>query len=351
MADLKITELSALTTPNDADLFVIVDDVSGTATTKKITLTNAMKGITVNGALGGTTWTGTGKISTTITTEQLRLSYDATNYATWTVAADGALTLVTVDAAAAAADINFNPDGKVGIKNASPGVELDVTGAITASGAIIGTTLTGSAKLSTIATTEQFRLGYDATNYLTIVLLADGHTTFTTVDSVGAEADINFAPDGNVGIKTAAPSTALEVTGVVTISGGIILSTATTTAMLVSGVTTEAIDITGNSTRAINIDTGTFGTGIELAGTFTTAGISMDAATFANGDHEIQMRNTVAGDKTIIAAGAATDDAGIVTAVGADVDIADGSLYISSTDGAGVLFIKKNDVWTAITTA
>jgi len=71
-------------------------------------------------------------------------------------------------------------------------------------------------KIAGTITTEQLRLSYDATNYLTAVLLDDGHTTFTTVDPDGAEADINFAPDGNVGIKTAAPSTALEVTGTVT---------------------------------------------------------------------------------------------------------------------------------------
>ncbi len=40
MADAKITELADLPTPAGADLFVMVDDVVGTATTKKATLTN-----------------------------------------------------------------------------------------------------------------------------------------------------------------------------------------------------------------------------------------------------------------------------------------------------------------------
>ena len=86
------------------------------------------------------TVTSTKKISTLLTTEQLRLSYDALNYATWTVAADGALTLTTVDNVAAEADINFNPDGFVGVKTAVPTVELDVTGAIKASGTISAAT-------------------------------------------------------------------------------------------------------------------------------------------------------------------------------------------------------------------
>ena len=101
-------------------------------------------------------------------------------------------------------------------------------------------------------------------------------------------------------------------------------------------------------TNGINIST-SCATGINLAGACTVAGISMNSATFAAGDHDIELRNTVSGDKTVICTGTATDDAGIVTAVGADADIADGSLYLSAVDGAGVLFMKKNDVWTAFT--
>ena len=40
MADTKITDLADLPTPAGADLLVMVDDVAGTATTKKATLTN-----------------------------------------------------------------------------------------------------------------------------------------------------------------------------------------------------------------------------------------------------------------------------------------------------------------------
>jgi len=42
MANKKITELDALTTPAGADVLAIVDDVAGTATTKKVTVTNLM---------------------------------------------------------------------------------------------------------------------------------------------------------------------------------------------------------------------------------------------------------------------------------------------------------------------
>ena len=42
MANKKITELSDLSTPAGADILPIVDDVAGTATTKKVTVTNLM---------------------------------------------------------------------------------------------------------------------------------------------------------------------------------------------------------------------------------------------------------------------------------------------------------------------
>lgn len=47
----------------------------------------------------------------------------------------------------------------------------------------------------------------------------------------------------------------------------------------------------------------------------------------------------------ILTAGAATTDAAIVTAIGADTLWADGSIYVSVVDGSGVLFLKTNDVW------
>ena len=40
--NIKITELTELTTPEGTDILAIVDDVSGTATTKKVSVTNLM---------------------------------------------------------------------------------------------------------------------------------------------------------------------------------------------------------------------------------------------------------------------------------------------------------------------
>ena len=74
-----------------------------------------------------------------------------------------------------------------------------------------------------------------------------------------------------------------------------------------------------------------------------TDGIDMSDGTYDKA--EIVLRETVSGEKTIIASGSAANDADIVTDVGADNTIADGSLYLSIVDGAGKIFLKQNDVW------
>ena len=111
------------------------------------------------------------------------------------------------------------------------GYPLDITGTVAVTG-----------NITALKTTEQLRLSYDASYYLTTTVLADGHTTFTTVDAVGAEADINFTPDGNVGIKTAAPGTALEVTGTITSTDIIIPSFASPTSPVVYSKSTGELD-------------------------------------------------------------------------------------------------------------
>ena len=57
---------------------------------------------------------------------QLKLSGGAADYATFATAADGALTITTVDDDATQANIIFAPDGHVGIGTTSPGERLEV---------------------------------------------------------------------------------------------------------------------------------------------------------------------------------------------------------------------------------
>lgn len=60
MADTKITALTADTTPDGADLVVTVDDVSGTPTNKKVTISNLSKGVNATNITTGTLPVGTG---------------------------------------------------------------------------------------------------------------------------------------------------------------------------------------------------------------------------------------------------------------------------------------------------
>ena len=80
------------------------------------------------------------------------------------------------------------------------------------------------------------------------------------------------------------------------------------------------------------------------ANTGWDVGINLSGASIVVAD--MQMSAVDAGSlPCIIASGSATDDAGIVTQVGLDSTVADGSLYISVVDGAGSLWQKQNDVW------
>ena len=69
------------------------------------------------------------------------------------------------------------------------------------------------ATLEILDTTTQLKLSYDATNYASFAVAADGLLNIVTVDPDGAEADICLNPDGNVGIGTTIPSAALHISG------------------------------------------------------------------------------------------------------------------------------------------
>jgi hypothetical protein len=86
MANKKITELSNLATPNGADVLAIVDDIAGTATTKKVTATNLMTlapvqsvaGRTGTVTLSNTDISGLGTAATTASTDYATAAQGAT---------------------------------------------------------------------------------------------------------------------------------------------------------------------------------------------------------------------------------------------------------------------------------
>jgi hypothetical protein len=69
MADRKVTELDALTTPNQKDFLYIVDDPTGTPASKKISLFNLFGSVPANTSITGTlTVSGNTTLSGAITT-------------------------------------------------------------------------------------------------------------------------------------------------------------------------------------------------------------------------------------------------------------------------------------------
>ncbi len=93
---------------------------------------------------------------------------------------------------------------------------------INSTGIGIGTTTPG-AKLHALSTTEQLRLGYDASNYNSFTV---GSTGSLTVAAVGTNPNITLTPggtgytilNGNVGIGTTAPGQKLDVAGNINVS-------------------------------------------------------------------------------------------------------------------------------------
>lgn len=93
-----------------------------------------------------------------ISGEQLRLSYDANNYATLQVSSAGALTIANTGATPANAHLYLTPGGNVGV----------------------GMSTAPSAKLEIVSITEQLRLGYSALAYATFTVSSTGNLTFGT---------------------------------------------------------------------------------------------------------------------------------------------------------------------------
>jgi hypothetical protein len=119
-----------------------------------------------------------------------------------------------------------------------------------------------------------------------------------------------------------------------------------------SGTTTVAaasfyagLEVTLNSTRTYTVTGDMAGIIVNISGGTSKwpIGLKMQAGSVVG---DIQVQAVDAGSlPCVIFSGAATNDAGIVSDIGADTLWADGSLYISVVDGAGKLFQKQNDVW------
>jgi len=125
-----------------------------------------------------------GDITLTSNDTQLKIAYDATNYATHAVAADGALTITTVDADGAEAVLTLNIDGKIDINSAvSENITLDSGGSII---------------LDAANGVFNFYDALDLNDYFKIVVA--GSTGVTTLSTISEHDDghLNIEADGHV---------------------------------------------------------------------------------------------------------------------------------------------------------
>jgi hypothetical protein len=216
---------------------VIRSFVEGTPATNKIpariafftkpdsatAITERMR-ISSDGLVGIGTTVPAARVHSLSTTEQLRLGYDADNYLSTTVGSTGA---VTLDAVGSGQEFIFNDNLDVksdsGVQLATSGLNLggairthNETGSsngivieanrlngkisfvtyltekmrLTIDGNLgIGTTAP-SAKLHAISTTEQLRLGYDTSNYVSTTV---GSSGIVTHDAVGSGSSFVFS--------------------------------------------------------------------------------------------------------------------------------------------------------------
>ena len=255
MADLKITELAALTTPAVGDLAVVVD-ITSVAATKQITLANLMSGITNAGNYVVTgTFTNTG--ATTLnggltmgnTTTGITLGTATTGISLPGAMTDGILiagacgdNAIEIKSACTDSAIDINTGGfATGLK-----IDADGTTAVAVTSAFTGVnmiSLAGTGSTSGIIISGACAIPLNITG------------AFTT--------GITIAADGTTGVSI---TSAFSGTNMVSLAG-----TGSNAGIIISGACGKGVEITGSCTTGIGILTGTYTTGISIAGTTTTA--------------------------------------------------------------------------------
>ena len=199
MADTKITALSELTTVADADLIAIVDDPSGTPTSKKITKKNLVKDI-VNADLSATANIALSKLATD---PLARANHTGSQ-------AQSTITNLTTDLSSKAPVANPTFTGTVAIPNyANVETTLDgiatkaplanptFTGTVTTAAVdVAGNNIDNIQNLIHDISTTTTALDFDGDQLQTISISAN--TTFTTSNrATGKTKTIKITTDGS----------------------------------------------------------------------------------------------------------------------------------------------------------
>ncbi|MCP4707203.1 MAG: hypothetical protein GY869_01145, partial [Planctomycetes bacterium] len=174
------------------------------------------------------------------TAGHFRMSYNdgdgsATDYAKFEIAADGLLTLTTVDADAAEADIALMPDGMVGIGTAAPASKLHIESNVQGLFEVNNSTASGFAqcKVEVGGTAQLYFYGFGASYAGVGAFEGDGGAVTAangeglSLGATNANGEIKFYTAGTavvnermridnaglVGIGTASPAEELDVQG------------------------------------------------------------------------------------------------------------------------------------------
>ena len=273
MADVKITELTALTSPQDVDVLPIVD--TSASTTKKISFSDLGSNLLQNAGDG--------------TTSSPAFSFQSdTNSGIYLASADKVA--VTTNGSGR---LFVDGSGNVGINKESPTSKLDVSGDAAVSGALTA----GSAAITGALTQNGNNVVTTAsTNFVTSAMVVDG----AILDAdINASAEIAVSKLGNGTarqlLQTDAAGTGVEFTSNVDVPG--------------------TLDVTGAATFDNNL---TIAGNLTVNGTTTT----IDSTTLAVEDKNIELG-------VVSSPTDATADGGGITLIGAT----DKTLtWIDSTD-------------------
>ena len=366
------SQLSRLAKGADNTILTLSSNIPAWTATPTLTTVDATTDFTVG--------------TTVITDDVITFTPTTNDTVTLTAGTNGTFSLVTVDTAAAAANIQITADGTVDIDSAGvltldsgaainiepaagSAILLDGTISIDA-GVITGVTAITSA---TIDATTDFTIGttvitddtitFTPTSSDTVVLAAttNGAFSITTTDAGGAAANLSLVADGTVDIDSAgaltldsgaainlepASGSVILLDGILTVDAGVVVPVATAhnaagTAISISAGTTTAGTTDNIAGGSLTLEGGR-GKGSGAGGDiiFRTANAGGSGSSL----NALATALTLSDDLSATFAGAVALGSNTLTTTGSlqirTIDYSDGDLSITIADGGGVTFAQ-----------